>query len=73
MNNFPSLVGIQRARIEDFNWATATFTWAFGELRRLENLVTARPNDCPLRDEVADTADAILEQLENWDPSNGPH
>jgi hypothetical protein len=65
-----SLTGIQRARIEDFNWAVATFSWAVGELRRLENLAAARRSDCRLRDAAADTADAISEQLENWDPSH---
>jgi hypothetical protein len=70
MNNLPSLAGIQRARIEDFNWATATFTSAFFQLRRLENLATKRPNDIRLRDATADTALAITEHLTNWEPSH---
>ncbi len=73
VENFPSLVGIERARLEDHNWAVATFSWAYGELRRLQKLAARRLDDSSLRDASADTEAAILEQLENWGPSNGPH
>jgi hypothetical protein len=72
-DGLPSLAGEQRAMNQDFNWACATFTWAFGELRRLQNLATARPSDVRLRDAAADTAAAISEQLENWEPSHQPN
>lgn len=70
MTDFTSLTGTDRAMAQDFSWAIATFTWAFGELRRLEKLTTARPNDWRLRSEAVDTQAAIREQLENWIPSH---
>jgi len=65
MNELPSLTGTERARLEDHNWATATFTWANSELARL---ITQRKWS-----EAADTENAIIEQLENWEPRNGPN
>jgi hypothetical protein len=70
LNNFPSLAGTERARLEDWNWATALFTWAVGELRKTETAITARPLNRRLRAAAADTADAITEKLEEWQP---PH
>jgi hypothetical protein len=63
MNDLPVLLGQQRARLQDFNWATAMFGWAFAELRRVKAKIS----------DVAVIEDAITEQLENWEPSNGPN
>ena len=68
--NFPSLVGIERARLQDWNWACATFTWAALELRITEALVAAQPQNERFRKSAADTIDAIREKLEEWEP---PH
>jgi hypothetical protein len=66
-SNFPSLAGIERARLEDWNWACATFTWATGKLRRIEADAAANRR---LWKAAADTTDAITEKLLEREP---PH
>jgi len=68
--SFPSLAGIERARAQDWNWACGTFSWAVGELRITEAAASAQPLNPRLRKAAADTADAITQQLEKWEP---PH
>jgi hypothetical protein len=68
--SFPSLAGIERALAEDWHWACRVFTWAVGELRITEAAAMAQPRNERLWKAAADTADAIREQLADWEP---PH
>jgi hypothetical protein len=70
MNNYFALAGIDRARLQDWNWACATFTWAVASLRLTQRACGLRPNNKRLRMAAEDTLAAISEQLENWEP---PH
>jgi hypothetical protein len=74
MNNksLPSLIGTERVRIEDFNWATALFTWAVAELDKTLRMAIASDNQ-RLWDAAEDTKAAIIEKLTEWEPSNGPN
>jgi hypothetical protein len=57
--NMPSLVGMERARIEDFNWATATFSWAIKELRVTQTMVASDPDNQKLRIALINHEEAI--------------
>jgi len=66
-----SLTGTERAMAQDFSWAIATFTWAISKYRTQQKLAATRPNVGGRQQAaLAEIADAILEQLENWDPSH---
>jgi hypothetical protein len=73
MDNLPSLIGRERARIEDFNWACALFTWAMWELEKTLWMAIAAKDNQGLWAAAEDTEAAIIEQLTNWEPSNGPN
>ena len=73
MINFHSLVGIERARHEDWSVACGLFTWATHELRKTETAIAKSPNNKKLRYAAADTTDAILEKLEEWEPTHSPN
>jgi hypothetical protein len=73
MREMPSLVGPERARIEDFNWASGMFSWAIKELRVTQSMAASDPDNQKLRIALINTEEAIWYQLENWEPSNGPN
>jgi hypothetical protein len=65
MNDMPSLTGTERLRIEQHNRDCAAFTWANSKVERLIA-------QCRWR-EANNLDNAMNEQLETWEPSNGPH
>jgi hypothetical protein len=69
-NDFPSLAGTERWRIEDWNWACGMFSWATSKLRRIEAYAAAHPLNERVWQAADNTADAITEQLMDWEP---PH
>jgi hypothetical protein len=70
MTDFPSLAGIERARLEDFNWACAMFSWATSKLRRIEAYAAAHPLNERVWHAADDTREAITEQLADWEPTH---
>jgi hypothetical protein len=68
MKNFPYLVGVERARLQDHNWATAFFSWAYSELHITERAVAGNLKNKRLSRALCDQRAAIAEQLENWEP-----
>jgi hypothetical protein len=70
---FPSLIGVERARAEDQNWAVGTFTWATSKLRGIEAAVAKRPLNLRLWKAADDTTAAITEKLLEWEPPEPPN
>jgi hypothetical protein len=72
MNDFPVILSaFERARAQDVAWATRFFTWAYFELAITEAKIVLHPFNRRLRAARADQEDAIREQLDRWEPSNG--
>jgi hypothetical protein len=65
-----SLVGAERWRIEDHNWACGLFSWMVKEHRK--TIVMASDGRVPWQI-ASEMKQTIEEKLEGLEPCNGPH